>query len=95
MNKELEEHQLRLEDEIALRTKDLRETNQNLKSALEEVKTLSGLLPICSSCKKIRDDNGYWNQLETYIRDHSEADFSHGLCPDCAEKLYPELKIER
>jgi len=61
----------------------------DLKNALEEVKTLSGMLPICSSCKKIRDDKGYWKQIESYISDHSEAKFSHGICPDCAEKLYP------
>jgi hypothetical protein len=62
-----------------------------LQNALAQVKTLSGLLPICSSCKKIRDDQGYWNQLEVYIQDHSEAVFSHSLCPDCAKKLYPEI----
>ena len=62
-----------------------------LKAALSKVKTLSGFLPICASCKKIRDDKGYWNQIEEYIRDHSEADFSHSLCPDCIIKLYPEL----
>jgi hypothetical protein len=59
-----------------------------LKNALLEVKKLSGLLPICASCKKIRDDNGYWNQIESYIKTHSEADFSHGICPECSEKLY-------
>ena len=59
-----------------------------LKAALEKVHTLSGLLPICSSCKKIRDDKGYWNQIEAYIHKHAEVEFSHGLCPDCAEKLY-------
>lgn len=59
--------------------------------AHEQVKVLSGLLPICSACKKIRDDKGYWNQIETYIRDHSEADFSHSLCPECVVQLYPEL----
>jgi CheY-like chemotaxis protein len=62
-----------------------------LEDALAQVKTLSGLLPICSSCKKIRDDEGYWNQLEVYIRDHSEVEFSHSLCPECAKKLYPEI----
>lgn len=67
----------------------------NLKVALADVKTLSGLLPICSSCKKIRDDKGYWNQIEVYIRDHSEADFSHSICPDCARKLYPEIKLKQ
>jgi DNA-binding NtrC family response regulator len=61
-----------------------------LRTALAEVKKLSGLLPMCSSCKKIRDDKGYWNQLEEYISGHSEADFSHGICPECAKKLYPE-----
>ena len=62
-----------------------------LKEALSEVKTLSGFLPICASCKNIRDDKGYWNQIETYIREHSEAEFSHGICPECARKLYPEF----
>ncbi len=62
-----------------------------LQDALSEVKQLSGLLPICASCKKVRDDNGYWNQIELYIKDHSEAEFSHGICPDCAKKLYPDL----
>jgi AmiR/NasT family two-component response regulator len=62
-----------------------------LEDALAQVETLSGLLPICSSCKKIRDDEGYWNQLEVYIRDHSEVEFSHGLCPKCAKELYPEV----
>ncbi len=63
----------------------------DLKQALSEVKTLSGLLPICSNCKKIRDDKGYWNQLEGYISEHSEALFSHSICPDCATKLYPHI----
>lgn len=61
-----------------------------LKNALSDIKTLSGLLPICASCKKIRDDKGYWNQIESYIQNHSRAAFSHGICPDCAKKLYPE-----
>ena len=66
-----------------------------LQEALSKVKQLSGLLPICASCKKIRDDQGYWNQIEEYIRHHSEADFSHGLCPPCIEKLYPDyVKIK-
>jgi PAS domain S-box-containing protein len=62
-----------------------------LREALAQVKTLSGLLPICASCKRIRDDEGYWNQIETYIQKHSEAEFSHGICPECAKKLYPGL----
>lgn len=57
----------------------------------EEVQVLKGLLPICASCKKIRDDNGYWNQIECYIQAHSQAEFSHGICPECAKKLYPEI----
>ena len=64
-----------------------------LKKALGEVKALGGLLPICASCKKIRDDKGYWNQLEDYIQKHSDAEFSHSVCPDCAKVLYPELGI--
>ncbi len=67
-----------------------------LQESISEVKVLSGLLPICASCKKIRDDKGYWNMLEVYIRDHSEAEFSHGLCPECMMKVYPDhyKKIE-
>ncbi|MGD0283290.1 MAG: PAS domain S-box protein, partial [Dissulfurispiraceae bacterium] len=61
-----------------------------LQEALAKVKQLSGLLPICASCKKIRDDRGYWNQIETYISEHSEALFSHAICPECGKKLYPE-----
>lgn len=62
-----------------------------LQEALAKVKTLSGLIPICASCKKIRDDRGYWNQIESYIEKHSTAAFSHGICPECAKKLYPEI----
>jgi len=65
----------------------------DLQKALSEVKQLSGLFPICASCKKIRDDKGYWNQIEVYIRDRSEAEFSHGICPDCFKKLYPDMEI--
>lgn len=61
---------------------------KKLKIALEEVKKLSGLLPICSSCKKIRDDKGYWNQIEEYIQKHSEATFTHSICSECSDKLY-------
>ena len=66
----------------------------DLKKSLTKVRQLSGLLPICASCKKIRDDKGYWNQIEAYIRDHSEAEFSHGICPQCSKKLYPEYHRE-
>jgi CheY-like chemotaxis protein len=64
-----------------------------LQDALAKVKTLSGLLPICAGCKKIRDDSGYWNQIEDYIRRHSDVDFTHGLCPECAKKLYPQYYV--
>jgi hypothetical protein len=67
---------------------------KELQDALAEVRTLSGFLPICSSCKKIRDDTGYWNQIEAYISKHTQADFSHSLCPKCAKKLYPDLEIK-
>ena len=62
-----------------------------LQEAFDNIKTLKGLLPICANCKKIRDDKGYWNQIEAYIRDHSDAEFSHSICPLCAEKLYGYL----
>lgn len=59
----------------------------------KKIELLSGLLPICASCKKIRDDRGYWNQIEAYISEHSKAEFSHSICPDCARKLYPDLEL--
>jgi PAS domain S-box-containing protein len=62
-----------------------------LQDALNKIKTLRGLIPICAACKNIRDDKGYWHQVEEYIRDHSEAQFSHGICPECSKKLYPEV----
>ncbi len=58
-----------------------------------EIKTLGGLLPICAHCKKIRDDNGYWNQVESYIREYSRAEFSHGICPECADEYYPDMDL--
>ncbi len=63
----------------------------DLKASISQVKLLSGMLPICANCKKIRDDQGYWKQVETYIQSHSEAKFSHSCCPDCAKKLYPQF----
>jgi hypothetical protein len=62
-----------------------------LEAALTNVKRLNGLLPICASCKKIRDDGGYWHDVAAYIHDHSEAEFSHGICPDCMAMLYPDV----
>jgi hypothetical protein len=70
---------------------ELRKRNLALELALQEVKTLSGLLPICCACKKIRDDQGYWNDVENYISDHSDLQLTHGFCPDCVARLYPEL----
>lgn len=66
-----------------------------LQAALFSVKRLSGLLPICSACKKIRDDDGYWHQVEVYLHSHSEVDFSHSICPDCVEQLYPAFQQHR
>ena len=64
----------------------------DLRDALAKIKTLSGLIPICSWCKKIRDDSGYWQQIEGYLHDHSDAEFTHGICPDCIKKAYDEQK---
>jgi hypothetical protein len=69
----------------------LEKTTERLQGALDSIKTLEGLLPICANCKNIRDDNGYWHQVEVYIRNNSKAEFSHSICPTCAQKLYPEL----
>ena len=66
-------------------------THISLKRAFNEIKTLRGIIPICSNCKKMRDDRGYWEQVEAYIGKHSDAVFSHSICPDCAKKLYPEI----
>lgn len=86
-----------LKEEIELRKLaeiDRESVIQSLKHALDEIKILKGILPICSYCKKIRDDSGYWNQLETYIRDHSDANFSHGVCPDCMQDILVECECE-
>jgi hypothetical protein len=85
---------LRRSEEIKAKTIDLESSNKELQMTLAEVKRLSGLLPICSKCKKIRDDKGYWNQIEAYIQEHSEAQFSHSICRECAIELYPDLIID-
>ena len=80
--------------DITKRKKIEKERDQlikNLQESLAKIKTLSGMLPICAACKKIRDDKGYWNQIETYLSQHSDAEFSHGICPECVEKLYPDI----
>lgn len=71
------------------READLRRSNDDLQRALKEVKVLRGLIPICASCKKIRNDEGFWQYLEEYLSEHSEAEFSHGICQSCVKKLYP------
>jgi len=89
-------HQIAVVEDITERKRVEEERNQlilKLRQALADVKTLSGLLPICSHCKKIRDDNGYWNQIESYIHKHSGTEFSHSICPECAEKYYPEMDL--
>jgi len=85
---ELQKYKEHLEDLVEARTADLKVSNNDLKSALKQIKTINGLLPICASCKKIRDDKGYWEQIEKYVEEHSDAQFSHGICPQCADKLY-------
>lgn len=67
---------------------------QDLQTALAEVQTLRGILPLCSYCKKIRNDKGYWEQVDVYIRHHSQADVSHGICPECLKKYYPDVNIK-
>ena len=73
---------------VVQKNKALEKINQELKQSLETIKRLQGLIPICARCKKIRNDKGYWQQLEVYIQNHSDAEFTHGLCPDCESKLY-------
>lgn len=70
---------------------ELERLNKELKEAYENIGVLKGLIPICSKCKKVRKDDGFWEQVDVYITEHSEADFSHSLCPDCAKELYPDL----
>lgn len=86
----------RIETHLALKRKtdQLARSNAELREALENVRALSGLLPICSKCKKIRDDQGYWKHVETYISLHSDVLFSHGYCPECATKAMDDLKIQ-
>lgn len=82
----------RAEDALKEKEREQRKLVSQLTDALAEIKTLKGFIPICASCKKIRDDDGYWNQLEAYISKHTDAVFSHGLCPDCAEQYRAEMR---
>lgn len=77
--------------ELKLSRDRLRKLNHDLQKALDEIKTLKGLVPICANCKKIRDDDGFWQEVEHYVAAHTEAEFSHGICPTCMKKLYPEI----
>jgi hypothetical protein len=87
VEEELRNYETQLEAMVDQRTKEL-------QTALANVKMLTGMLPICASCKNIRDDEGYWHQVEVYIRSHSDVEFSHGICPDCSLKLYPEFALK-
>lgn len=71
---------------------ELNEKVEELSQALAEVRTLKGIVPICANCKNVRDDQGYWNRVETYLNEHTEADFTHAVCPDCMKRLYPQFK---
>lgn len=93
----LERRNEELESEIVERRraeKERRKVIAELEGALARISTLRGLLPICANCKKIRDDEGYWHQVEVYLREHSEAEFTHGICPECVQKLYPDFPGE-
>jgi phosphoserine phosphatase RsbU/P len=87
--------ELRARIEVARRMVEMQDALaakvQELHMAFDQIKTLRGIVPICANCKKIRDDQGYWSQVEVYVRDHTEAEFSHSICPECVKILYPEL----
>ena len=82
-------------EELQIEIDERKKTEVSLREALNKIKTLSGLLSICASCKKIRDQKGVWVNIESYVRDHSNAEFSHGVCPECALKLYPDVFTEK
>jgi len=88
--------ELRARVEVGRRMVEMQDTLaakvEELRQALDQIKTLRGIVPICANCKKIRDDRGYWNQVEAYVCDHTEAEFSHDICPECMKKLYPEFE---
>lgn len=80
---------------LAEKNRLLEEQRRKMEKMLEEIRRLQGILPICSSCKKIRKDDGAWQGLEEYIREHAEVEFSHGICPECRQKLYPDFDLEK
>ena len=81
----------RLQQQLEVQNAQLQEKNAELEAALDTVNLLSGMLPICANCKKIRDDTGYWEDVAVYVHEHSEVEFTHGICPDCIETLYPDI----
>jgi FixJ family two-component response regulator len=83
-----------INDKLLLEIDERKRTEEELKKTLAEIKTLRGIVPICANCKKIRDDKGFWKQVEVYVEEHTEALFSHGLCAECAKKLYPDLDLD-
>ena len=95
LTKPFNEHDLRAAVEMALYKAKMeaerQELTRKLEEALEKVKVLSGLIPICANCKQIRDDKGYWQSVEKYMAEHAGAQFTHGICPECVKKLYPEF----
>jgi hypothetical protein len=92
---EVAESMSELNNELINMTRQLQKKNEQLTRARNEVKTLHGLLPICAYCKNIRDDEGYWHKVETYIHNNSDTDFTHSICPDCVKKLYPDLDLHQ
>ncbi len=98
LTKPFDPGELRARVEVGCRLVEMQEVLackiEELHRALGEIKTLRGIVPICASCKKIRDDKGFWSQVEVYVRDHSEAEFSHGICPECEKKFYHEMARE-
>ena len=94
ITKPFEENDLRIADEVGLYRANLENQREvlikDLQEAMSKIKTLSGLIPICAWCKKIRDDQGYWQTVEQYVKEHSQAEFTHGMCPECQKKYMPE-----
>lgn len=96
LQKPFEDKELHITIEMALykykMDKERKKLADDLQKAMDKIKTLQGLLPICASCKKIRNDKGNWEKIEAYMRDHTGVNFTHSVCPDCSERLYPELQ---
>ena len=93
-DEELYDELSRLNNELANMHRELAKKNTELKQALANIKQLKGLLPLCANCKKVREDTGYWKQIELYIVENSDAEITHGICPECRKELYPDLDDE-